>query len=144
MIPGALLRSPGIYLIAKENLRKPQLADRLMKGPCDQSSPQMGSLTPNEVSRIAQHVRKGEGRKEGEDGVNLLSMELWAAAKKASLAVPSASVRVPSQRPLAPSVMSVTSVANYKGDTFYSKLKIIFGLRYRCTIIKKKVFFASL
>ena len=33
-----------------------------------------------------------------------------------SLAVPPAPVRVPSQRPLAPSVASVTSVANDKGD----------------------------
>ena len=33
-----------------------------------------------------------------------------------SVAVPPANVRVPSQRPLAPSVGSVTSVANDKGD----------------------------
>ena len=33
-----------------------------------------------------------------------------------SVAVPSSPVRVPSQRPLAPSVRSVTSVANDKGD----------------------------
>ena len=32
------------------------------------------------------------------------------------MAVPSAPVRVPSQRPLAPSVASVTSAANDKGD----------------------------
>ena len=36
-----------------------------MKGLCDLSSPQIGSLPPNEVGRIAQNVRKGEGRKEG-------------------------------------------------------------------------------
>ena len=45
--------------------------------------------------------------------------EPWAAAKKrfsVGVAVPSAPVRVPSQRPLAPSVASVTSVANDKGD----------------------------
>ena len=44
-------------------------------------------------------------------------MESWVAAKKklsVSVAVPSAPVRVPSQRPLAPSVASVTSVANDK------------------------------
>ena len=46
----------------------------------------------------------------------LLSMEPWAAAKKACVAVPPAPVRVPRQRPLAPSVASVTSVANDKGD----------------------------
>ena len=34
----------------------------------------------------------------------------------ASVAVPPAPVRVPGQRPLAPSVTSVTSVANDKGD----------------------------
>ena len=33
----------------------------------------------------------------------------------ASVVVPAASVRVPSQRPLAPSVATVTSVANDKG-----------------------------
>jgi hypothetical protein len=46
-------------------------------------------------------------------------MDPWAAAKKnllVSVAVPPASVRFPSQRPLAPSVASVTSVANDKGD----------------------------
>ena len=45
-------------------------------------------------------------------------MEPLAAAKKlrASVAVPAAPVRVPSQRPLSPSVASVTSVANDKGD----------------------------
>ena len=31
-----------------------------MKGLYDQSSPQMGPFPPNEVGRIAQHVRKGE------------------------------------------------------------------------------------
>ena len=45
MILGAVHRSPGICLTAKENPRKPQLVDRLMKGPCDQSSPQMRSLS---------------------------------------------------------------------------------------------------
>ena len=34
----------------------------------------------------------------------------------ASVAVPPASVRIPSQRPLAPRVASVTLVANDKGD----------------------------
>jgi hypothetical protein len=45
MILGAVYRSPGICLTAEENPRKPQLGDRLMKGLCDQSSPQMGSLS---------------------------------------------------------------------------------------------------
>ena len=46
-------------------------------------------------------------------------MEPWAAAKKklsVNVAVPPAPVRFPSQRPLAPSVTSVISVANDKGD----------------------------
>ena len=54
---------PGICLSADANPGKPQLGDRLMKL-CDQSMPQMRSLS-NEVGRIAQHVRKEEGRKEG-------------------------------------------------------------------------------
>ena len=51
--------------------------------------------------------------------VYLLSMEPWAAAKEkllVSVAVPPAPVRVPNQRPLAPSVTSVTSVTNNKDD----------------------------
>ena len=61
-----------------------------MKGLCDQSSLNWGPLPPNEVGRIAQHVRKGEGRKQGKkggvilEGKVLLSMESWTAAKKAS------------------------------------------------------------
>ena len=49
----------------------------------------------------------------------LLSMEPWGLRPKkfqTSVAVPPAPVRVPSQRPLAPSVASVTSVANDKDD----------------------------
>ena len=45
MILRAVHRSPGICLIAKENPRKPQLGDLLMKGLYDQSSPQMGPLS---------------------------------------------------------------------------------------------------
>ena len=46
-------------------------------------------------------------------------MESWGEAKKsykATVAVPPATVRVPNQRPLAPSVKSVTSFANDKVD----------------------------
>ena len=45
-------------------------------------------------------------------------MEPWAAVKKllVSMAVPAAPVRIPSQRSLAPSVVSVTSVVNDKDD----------------------------
>ena len=45
MILGAVYRSPSICLTAEEKPGKPQLVDRLMKGLCDQSSPQMGSLS---------------------------------------------------------------------------------------------------
>ena len=67
MILGTVHRSPGICLTAEENPRKPQIGDSLIKGRCDQSSPQMGYLFLNEVGRIAQHDWKGEGRKEGRD-----------------------------------------------------------------------------
>ena len=57
MILGAVHRSPGICLTAEENPRKPQLVAvrpvRLKWGP----------VPPNEVGRIAQHVRKGEEKK---------------------------------------------------------------------------------
>ena len=45
-------------------------------------------------------------------------MDPWTAAKKilVSVLVPPAPVRVPSQRPLTPSVVSVTSVANDKDN----------------------------
>ena len=43
-----------------------------------------------------------------------------------SVAVPPAPVRVPTQRPLTPSVASVTSVANDKGDN-----EMILGAVYR-------------
>ena len=62
MILGAVHRSPGIYLTAEENPRKPQLGDRLMKRLCDQSCLKWGPFPPNEIGRIAQHIRKGEGR----------------------------------------------------------------------------------
>ena len=59
MIPEAVHISPGICLKAEENPEKPRLGDHLMKGLCDQSSPQRGHFPPNQVGRIAQHVRKG-------------------------------------------------------------------------------------
>ena len=45
VILGPVPRSPGICLTAEENPRKPQVGERLMKVLCDQSSPQMGSLS---------------------------------------------------------------------------------------------------
>ena len=56
-------------------------------------------------------------------------MEPWTAVKKVSVAVPQATVRVPSQRPLAPSVVSVTSVADDKGDN-----EMILGAMHRSGI----------
>ena len=42
IIPETVHRSPGICLTAEENPGKPQLGDLLL---CDQSSPQMGSIS---------------------------------------------------------------------------------------------------
>ena len=42
MIPDAVHRSPGICLTAEGYPGKPQLGDHLVKGLCNQSSPQMG------------------------------------------------------------------------------------------------------
>ena len=61
MILRAVYRSPGICLTAEENPRKHQLGDRLMKGGATSYRVKWGP--PNEVGRIAQHARKGEGRK---------------------------------------------------------------------------------
>ena len=44
-ILGTVRGSPGICRTAEEKPRKPQLGDRPIKGLCDQSSPQMGSLS---------------------------------------------------------------------------------------------------
>ena len=61
MILGAVHRFPGTCLTAEENPRKPQLGDRLMKGLCDQSSPQMGSLSSN----LGLYDRPARQEKEG-------------------------------------------------------------------------------
>ena len=45
MILGAVHRPPGICIAVDESLGEPQLGNRVMKGPCDQSLPQMGSLS---------------------------------------------------------------------------------------------------
>ena len=67
---------------------------------------------------------------------SLLSMEPWAAAKSSVTVLP-APVRVPSQMSLAPTVTSVTSVANDKGDNekilgLYTDL-LAFALKLRKT-----------
>ena len=46
-----------------KNHGKPQLGDRLMKGLWTSHRLKWGPLPPNEVGRIAQQVRKGEGRR---------------------------------------------------------------------------------
>jgi hypothetical protein len=59
MILGAVHRSPGICLTAVEKPRKPQLGDHVMKGLCDQSSPQMRSVGLHRTSG-----REKEGKQE--------------------------------------------------------------------------------
>ena len=63
MILGAVHRSPGICLTAEENPRKAQVGDHLIRGCATSHRLKWGPFPPNEVGRIAQHVRKGEGRK---------------------------------------------------------------------------------
>ena len=65
MILGAVHKSPAICLTAEENPRKPQLGDSLMNS----HRLKCGPYSPNEVGRIGQHIRRGEGRKEEKDGV---------------------------------------------------------------------------
>ena len=62
IILGAVHRFPGICLTAEENPRKRQLGDRLTKGCVTSHCLKWGAFPQNEVGRIAQHVRKGEGR----------------------------------------------------------------------------------
>ena len=64
MILGAVHRSPEICLTAEENPRKAQLGDSLMKGLCDQSSPQMGLLQMRSVRSHSTSGREKEGNKE--------------------------------------------------------------------------------
>ena len=66
MISGAVHRYPGICLTAEANPGNPQLGDSLMKGLCDQSSPQMGSPSL-QMSLVGSHSTSGrekEGKKE--------------------------------------------------------------------------------
>ena len=63
IILGAVHRSPDICVTAEENPTKPQQGDRLMKGCATSHRLKWGPFPPNEVGRIAQHVRKEEERK---------------------------------------------------------------------------------
>ena len=61
-------RSPGIWLTAEENPGKPQVGDPRLK---------WDPFPPNEVGRVPQHVRKGEERKEGKDGVGYFTCNAY-------------------------------------------------------------------
>ena len=61
-IPGAVYRSTDICPTAEENPGKPKLGDRLKRA----VRPVIDS---NNVCRIAQHARKGEGREEGKAAI---------------------------------------------------------------------------
>ena len=71
MIPGTAHRSPGIWLIAEKNPRKPQLGDRLIKGLYDWSSPQMGSLK-SKWGQCDRTAHQGGRRKERRKGRGIL------------------------------------------------------------------------
>ena len=71
MILGAVHKSPGICFTAEENPRKPQLGDRLMKGLCDRNRLKWGPFPPNEVGRIAEHIKKV--RRKGRGGNSSIS-----------------------------------------------------------------------
>ena len=68
--PGAVHRSPGICLTAEENPGKPQLGGLLMKGLCDQPSPQMECLLlqMRSVGSHSTSMREKEGKKERTHG----------------------------------------------------------------------------
>ena len=70
MIPGAVHRLPDIYLessktpvnLSQETINEGCVNTHLLK---------WGALPSNKVGRIAQHVRKGKGRKGGKYGVGI-------------------------------------------------------------------------
>ena len=71
MILGAVHRPTGICLTAEENSRKHQLRDEVETSGRDEGVVRSqrlkwGPFPPDEVGRIVQHVRKGEGRKGGD------------------------------------------------------------------------------
>ena len=61
VIPGAVHRSHGIYLTDEKNPGRPQLRD------CRLTTSHPLKWGPNEAGRITPHVKKGEGRSEGND-----------------------------------------------------------------------------
>ena len=60
MMPRAVHRSPDTYLKGEQNK-----GEHLLGGYTTRHRLKWGFLPPNEVGRIAKHVRKGEGRKDG-------------------------------------------------------------------------------
>ena len=60
---GAVHRSSGIYLTAYENSRKPQLGGQSDEDCVNNLLLKWASLTPDEVSWLANLVREGDGRK---------------------------------------------------------------------------------
>ena len=79
MILEAVHRSPCICLTAEENPRKYQLGDCWWRGCVTSHLLKWGPIPPNEVGRVAQHIRKGEGRKEAKDlvGMRKLLMQMY-------------------------------------------------------------------
>jgi hypothetical protein len=70
MIPGAVHRSPGICIAAEKTPPKTSTR-RLSDEGTNATSRRLkwGPFPLNEIGAIAQHVRKGDGRKEGKDGI---------------------------------------------------------------------------
>ena len=64
VITEAVHRLPGIHLTTEENPGKAQLGGSSDKY-CAASHLKWGSLPPNNVGRIVQHVAEGERSKEG-------------------------------------------------------------------------------
>ena len=56
-------RSPGIYLTAEKNLRKPELGDHMMKA----VRPVIVSNEDSYLQMRSQNFRMGDGRKGGKD-----------------------------------------------------------------------------
>ena len=63
MVPGAVHRSPGIYLTDENNLKKTSARRRSDEDSAARHRFKWGPLPQNEVGRITQHVREEEGGK---------------------------------------------------------------------------------
>ena len=60
IIPGAVHRSPGIYLAAEKTPGKPQ--ERVNEDSATSHQLKWDSLSPNDAPSIPRHVRKGGGK----------------------------------------------------------------------------------